>query len=244
MRELAEKLIEETRLSSLKRFLTTPRRVLAVLYAYTICSRLEDCVLEASIASALYVEALMENDRLDTSWLPSHIRVHVERALSDAEDAALRAPSSLYAQIGLDADLLARIGALSMLATRGLGADNLRDLLAKFAESLSYAYAADYIVYTKPAKSLVQILRPHTIAMAKWLVEELSLLGIDSSIKAERSAGGLVAYIDIRSCLGARASKLVSVKPSSNCVIFKLDYECILGNMGYKICIPETTRTR
>lgn len=236
--------MEKTRLGNLRKFLTTSRRALAVLYAYVICNRLGDCMAEASIATALYVEALMENDRLDTSKLPSHIRVHVERALDEVEDAALRAPSSLYAQISLDADLLSRIGAVSILATKRLNKSNLRDLLAQFAESLSFAYAADYIVYTKPAKTLIQILKPHTIAMAKWLVEELALIGIDSTIKAERSAGGLVAYIDIRTCLGSRASKLVSIKPSSKCVLFRLNYECVLGSMEYEICVPETTRTR
>jgi len=242
MRELAETILSKAGLRDARRLLTTPRRILATLYSYSICNRLGDCSSATGAIAGLYVEALIEGEQLDTSSLPGHIRVHIERALSEVEDAALRAPTSLYAQIGLDADLLARIGAVSLLS-RG-PVTGLRDFFAMFAEALSYAYASDYIVYTKPAKSLVQLLKPHTIAMAKWVVEELSSLGISASIKAERTAGGLIAYIDIHECLGSRASKLASVKPTSNCVLYRLSYECSLGAIEYELCIPESTRTR
>lgn len=242
MRELAETILSRAGLRDARRLLISPRRTLATLYASSICNRLSDCSSATGTIAGLYIEALIEGERLDTSGLPSHIRVHIERALSEVEDAALRAPTSLYAQIGLDADLLSRMGAVSLLS-RG-SATRLRDFFALFAEALSYAYASDYIVYTKPAKSLIQVLKPHTIAMAKWAIEELASLGISASIKAERTAGGLVAYIDIHECLGSRVSKLASIKPTSNCILYRLNYECTLGTIEYELCIPESTRTR
>ncbi|BEP18507.1 hypothetical protein PYJP_18590 [Pyrofollis japonicus] len=246
MLDVAGALLDAYRLSALKGLVKDPRKALAVMYAHKICSNLDGCRAEIALPVTLYTIIAIGKEHIEISdKLPKHIQQHIERALREVEDAAVRAPTSIYAQVALDADALSRIGALS-LVLRKIQMQDISTFLGFMAEALSYAYASDYILYTKPARQMIQILKPHTIAYAKWLIEELSLIGITATIKADRTPEGLVAYIDLIQCLNERSFKLATLKPSRNCTRYIVEYECrLLGNkIQYEICVPESTRTR
>jgi hypothetical protein len=244
--DVARALLDTYKLSVLKELVKDPRKALAAIYAHKICSNLKECRIEIALPVTLYAIATISKEHVEIiGKLPKHIQQHIERALREVEDAAIRAPTSIYAQVALDADVLSRIGALSLML-RKVQVQDISTFLGFVAEALSYAYASDYILYTKPARQMIQILKPHTIAYAKWLIEELGLIGVTATIKADRTPEGLVAYIDLIRCLNERVFKLATLKPSRDCTRYIVEYECKLleNKIRYEICVPESTRTR
>ncbi len=222
-----------------------PRAGLAALYGYALCGS-EGCDPLIGYAAAAVVEAYMLGEPLDTllAALPRHARSHVEKALSEAEDAHVRSPASIYAQVALDADALSRMAALGVAhgnkVRRGLG-----ELLQDLAEAMSWAAASDYVLYTSTARRYAsKTLRPHTLALAKWVAEELALLGYQAVPRTETGSGGIVSYLDLRRCPCGVAVKEARVKPRPDCIEYILGYECCGDRVEVAICTPESTRIK
>jgi len=222
-----------------------PRAGLAALYGFSLCSS-EGCDPLIGYAAAAAITARLLGAPVDSllGALPGHARLQVERALQEAEDAHIRSPSSIYAQAGLDADALARVAALGAALPprprRGLG-----ELLADLAEAMSWAAASDYVLYTGTARRLAsRSLRPHTLAYAKWVAEELAALGYVAQPRTEASSGGIVAYLDLRRCPCGPAAKEVRVKPRRECITYAIRYECCGDRFEVSLCTPESARIR
>ncbi|HIQ23754.1 MAG TPA: hypothetical protein EYH50_01735 [Pyrodictium delaneyi] len=220
------------------------RAVLAAFYAAELC-RLENCSEEtAAIAALAYAYHQIDSvvDRI-----PQHIVHHVRKVLEEAEDAHLRSPSSQYAMVVLDADVLARIGALSLFNRFTEYRASITDMLQAALDILSYTVASDYILYTRSAKKLASRMKPHTIAYFNWLVEELANLGIKARLRTEATVGGIISYVDLLSCpCGKTIVKEKAVKPAEKCMRYILRYTCRSCGLDVKAatCIPASTRTR
>ncbi|ABM80404.1 hypothetical protein [Hyperthermus butylicus] len=215
------------------------RTLLALAYAAAIC-RIEGCDATQAAAATVAIVEPGEADRLKPAY-----RSVADRAAEEAADAALRAPQASYTRVALDADVLSRIGAISLLT--GEPARSFSELLSVTADALSYAVASDYILYTAAAKRLASRLKPHTMAYAKWLVEELQELGLRTILRIEAVYEGHIAYLDLLECpCGGKPEKMATLKPLPNCVEYSVSYTCRSCDeeYGFKICIPETTRTR
>lgn len=222
-----------------------PRAWLAGLYGYRLCGG-ESCDQLLGFAAAAVVEAAalgVEPEPI-LGQLPRHARLQAERALSEASDAYVRSPGSIYAQVALDADALSRMAALGT----AYPASNRRDLgslLHDAAEAMSWAAASDYVLYTRTARSQAsRVLRPHTLAYAKWLAEELSFLGYQLVPRTETGSAGIVSYLDLRRCPCGTPVKDVVVKPMRECIEYRVTYDCCGDRLGFKLCAPESTRIR
>ncbi|NOZ89465.1 MAG: hypothetical protein GXO15_06025 [Crenarchaeota archaeon] len=193
----------------------------------------------AAVAAGLYTAG-----RGAGQGLPRHARHHVEAALAEAEEAYLRSPTSVYAQVVLDADALSRMGILGLYSL-ALHASRLERLLQVFMEAMSYAAASDYILYTRTARRLAQQLyKPHTMAAAKWVAEELQKLGFTVEPRVETGSAGLVAYLDLQRCPCGRAAKEIYVKPEQRCIRYRVSYSCCGTKLESEVCTPESTRVR
>jgi len=222
-----------------------PRAGLAALYGYTLC-RETGCEPIVGYAAAAAIAAMLDGVSVEglLARLPGHARSHVERALSEAEDAHVRSPSSIYAQVGLDADALSRMAALGVMHASAPRA-GLQGVLQVLANAMSWAAASDYVLYTAAARQLAsRTLRPHTLALAKWVGEELGALGFEAAPRTETGSWGIVSYLDLRRCPCGAASKEVAVKPLAACIEYRLVYDCCGERLGVKICTPESTRVK
>jgi hypothetical protein len=222
-----------------------PRIGVAALYGYRLCSS-EGCDPVGGYAAAAAIAAMLAGTGYEAvvEPLPRHLRHHVEKALSEAEDAYLRSPSSIYAQVGLDADALSRMDALAaalpLRPRRGLA-----ELLEDLAESMSWAAASDYVLYTSTARNIAsRILRPHTLAYAKWVAEELQQLGFEATPRTETGSGVIISYLDLKRCSCGQADKETRVKPRRECIEYTIAYTCCGDRIEVKLCAPESTRIR
>lgn len=215
-----------------------PRAGLAAGYAVALCRGEPGCSVEPVVAA---VVAFVAGDRGLLEGLPRGVRAEAERLLGEAEEAYLRSPSRVGAQVLLDADALSRIGVAGLLAR---GARGLGELLQAFAEAMSWAAASDYVLYTRGARGLASRLKPHTLAAANWVVEELQPLGYRLRPRTETSSGGLVSYLDLVACPCGRAEKTAVVKPRSDCILYSVEYRCCGQGLGFSICTPESTRVK
>jgi len=218
--------------------------VLTAFYAAKLCE-LENCSKEIAAVAALACSYPRATTIIDK--LPHHIAHHVRKVLEEADDVHLRSPSSQYTMIVLDADVLARIGALSLFNQLTAYHATITDMLQAALNSLSYAVASDYIIYTQSAKKLASRMKPHTIAYFNWLVEELANLGIKARLRTESTVGGIVSYIDLLSCpCSETVVKDIAVKPTEKCMRYTLHYTCRSCDFNAEVstCIPESTRTR
>ena len=220
-----------------------PLGALAASYAASICRGL-NCLPEAAALAALALEAARREGRVP-GWvedLPRHLAPHVARGVEEALDAYLRSPSSPYAQAALDAEALSWMGGVSGLLASATG---LGEMLGYLANAMTYAAALDYIIYTAPARSMGRTLKPHTMALAKWVVEELAYHGLRAAQRVERSSAGLVGYVDILGCPCGRASKDVTVKPHRECIEYRVSINCgECGSYRFSVCTPESNRVK
>ena len=166
-----------------------------------------------------------------------------QRRPYEAEEAYLRSPTGVYAQAILDADALSRMAVLG-LHTLQPASTLLGRIIAWSLEAMSYAAASDYILYTRTAKKMAQTYKPHTLAAAKWLSEEMAELGFTLIPRTETSTAGLVAYLDLQRCPCGRAAKEARVKPLRHCIEYHLAYTCCGERIEASICTPESTRLR
>lgn len=245
-REAVEALLSRIPRAASSRLLegASPHAILAAFYAARLC-RLEGCSEETAAAAALAYKKGAEE--VLKAGLPQHIAHHVRGAVEEAEEAYLRSPSSQYAMIILDADALAHIGAFTLFNISTGYAASLEALLQAALESLSYAVASDYILYTRAAKRLASSMKPHTLAYFNWVAEELTSLGMKARVRIESTIGGTVAYLDLETCpCGGETVKDKVVKPLANCTKYIIGFSC--SGCGFsaraETCIPETTRAR
>ncbi|BES82479.1 hypothetical protein [Pyrodictium abyssi] len=246
VREAVAHVLSKVRGIDPKRLLSgvPPRAVLAAFYAAELC-RLENCSEETAAIAALVYSHNQADSVLDKA--PQHIVHHVRKVLEEAEYAHLRSPSSQYTMVVLDADVLARIGALSLFNRFTEYQASIADMLQAALDILSYAVASDYILYTHSAKKLASRMKPHTIAYFNWLVEELASLGIKARLRTETTVGGVISYVDLLSCpCGDTIVKEKAVKPAEKCMRYILRYTCRSCGLDVEAttCIPESTRTR
>lgn len=215
-----------------------PRAGLAAGYAAALCRQEPGCPVEAVVAATV---AFVAGDRGLLERLPRGVGGEAERLVSEAEEAYLRSPARIGAQVLLDADALSRMGVVGLLlgGSRGLG-----DLLQVFAEAMSWAAASDYVLYTRGARGLASRLKPHTLAAANWVAEELQALGYRLRARTETSSGGLVSYLDLLACPCGRAEKTAAVKPRRECIVYSVSYSCCGEELGFSICTPESTRLK
>jgi hypothetical protein len=227
--------------SSLRRL---PARVaLAALYGWRLCAS-ESCDRLIGMAAGAAVEARLLGLKVGEvlEALPRHARFHVEKALAEAEEAHIRSPSTVYGQVALDADALARMGALNAALA---GAAGMQGLLNTLAEAMSWAAASDYVLYTSAARAYAsRVMRPHTLAYAKWVAEELAYLGYTAMPRTETGSGGIVSYLDLRRCPCGAAEKEITVKPLAACIEYRIAYRCCRDRLEVRLCTPESTRIR
>ncbi len=225
--------------AALEKLARCSRCMTAAMLATGIC-RGEGCDPSiAAVAAGLFTAGSSTEPEL-----PRHARHHVEAALAEAEEAHIRSPTSIYAQVALDADALSRMGILGFYSL-ALNASSLEKLLQVFMEAMSYAAASDYILYTRTARRLAQQLyKPHTMAAAKWAAEELQKLGFTLEPRVETGSAGIVAYLDLQRCPCGRATKEIYVKPEQRCIRYRVSYTCCSAKLVSEICTPESTRVR
>ena len=243
MREIVSWLLRRVPQASRALEAAGPLGGLAASYAASIC-RGPGCVPEAAALTALALVAAREEGRVP-GWverLPRHLAPHVARGVEEALDAYLRSPTSPYAQAALDAEALSWMGGVSgLLASAG----SLGEMLGYLANAMTYAVALEYILYTASARSIGRVLKPHTMALAKWAVEELAYHGIRAVQRVERSTAGLVGYVEVLECPCGRASKEVVVKPRRECIEYRVEMGCgECGSYRFTVCTPESNRVK
>jgi hypothetical protein len=214
----------------------SPRGRLAVSYAYTICLGEGGCDARAALWATI---ALLRGDIPAST--PPGLTSTLLQVLEEARDAAVQPPRTLLARIALDAEALSHAGIAALVAAAP--PNSLEEMLRLMADALSYAVSLDSILYTRTARQLARKLAPHTIAAARWLVEEAALHGVKLAYRAEAVYEGRIAYLDLESCPdGRRPVKEAVVKPHASCVEYRVVYRCCSEEITVPICVPESTR--
>ncbi len=213
------------------------RTKLAVAYAYAICRSEPGCEPREAVWSAVGLG--MGRVPRET---PPGLTSKVLSVLEEADEAAVQPPKTVLARVVLDADALSRSTILSLLAAQP--PRSLEEFLAGIGEALSYAVSLDYILYTRTARAIASRVKPHTIALARWLAEELAQLGLKLAYRAEAVYEGHIAILDLQECpdTGGKPVREAVLKPLRNCVEYRLTYTCPTMKLEVPICIPETTR--
>lgn len=219
----------------------------AITSAVRICS-IEGC--DKNIAAMTTIAYLLRRASENIAF-PYNIKdyvdgleVHdtVKRYVDEALEAYMRAPANLYARVALDAEVLAHLGMVNLLYSCSI---NLVEMLNKLTLSLTYAAAADYVLYTATARKLATKLKPHTLAAVKWFSEELREHEFHIVPRLEQTPAGIIGYMDVVACPCGRAVKDITMKPRRNHIAYIIEISCgKCGEFKYEIIVPESTRLK
>ncbi len=219
----------------------------AIASATKICS-IEGC--DKNIAAMTTITYLLRRASENVAFLDGikdqigELEVHdaVKRYVDEALEAYMRAPASLYARVALDAEVLAHLGIVNLLYSCS---NDLAAMLNKLTLSLTYAAAADYVLYTAAARKLATKLKPHTLAAAKWFAEELYEHEFHIVPRLEQTPAGIIGYMDVVACPCGRAVKDITMKPRQNHVAYIIEISCgKCSEFKYEIIVPESTRLK